>query len=209
MGNKAGNMCIILGTVLILGALSLFVHNQMEATAAEEVTAEILPEVVEVIEERKQETIQQGEPQPEQVEIPPELLAPEELEMDEIVVDGHAYIGFLTIPALNLELPVMADWDDTRLRIAPCRYAGSLKGEDLVIMAHNYRNHFGKLNALREGDEVLFSDVNGVVTRYRVEAKDLLEPGMVEEMTEGVFDLTLFTCTYSRQHRVTVYCEMY
>ena len=36
-------------------------------------------------------------------------------------IDGNEYIGYLTIPALGLELPVMAELDSARLETAPCR----------------------------------------------------------------------------------------
>ena len=95
----------------------------------------------------------------------------------------------------------------TRLRIAPCRYSGSVRGEDIVIMAHNYASHFGGLSKLSEGDNVIFTDTNGTPTVYEVVAMDVLAPYAVKEMTAGDFDLTLFTCTYAGQSRVTVYCD--
>ena len=43
-----------------------------------------------------------------------------------------------TLISCGLELPIMSDWDYGRLKIAPCRYYGSVRGENLVLMAHNY-----------------------------------------------------------------------
>ena len=127
--------------------------------------------------------------------------------MTEVEIDGHRYIGYLTLPGLELELPVMADWNYPQLRIAPCRYTGSVRGEDLVLMAHNYARHFGGLSELSEGDSVIFTDMDGHVTLYEVIARDILAPTAVAEMTSGDFDLTLFTCTYGGKSRVTVYCD--
>ena len=45
------------------------------------------------------------------------------------------------------------------------------------------------------------------MTEYRVVVLDILSPDAIEEMTAGDFDLTLFTCTYGGQSRVTVYCN--
>ena len=39
-------------------------------------------------------------------------------------------------------------------------------------------------------------------------ASDLLPATAVEEMTAGDYDLTLFTCTANRTHRVTVRCDL-
>ena len=124
-------------------------------------------------------------------------------------INGHEYIGFVSIPSLELELPVMSDWTYPQLQIAPCRYSGSLYSDDLVIMAHNYPKHFGKLFDLRFGDILLFTDMDGESVTYEVAALDILESGAIEEMTAGDFDLTLFTCTYGGQSRVTVRCDRY
>ena len=201
---KAGTFFIILGTVLLLAALALFAFNQREDTTAQEAVAEVIPQLVDRIREQtaQEETI----PEPE-LQIPVELLTEEDVQMPEMEVDGNGYIGYLSLPALGLELPVLADWGYPKLNIAPCRYTGSVRGEDLVIMAHNYRSHFGNLNRLSVADTVMLTDINGRTITYEVVGKDILEPTAVEEMTSGDFDLTLFTCTYGGGSRVTVYCD--
>jgi len=197
---------MFLGAALIIGALSLFLFNRQEDAEAEQASVEVLPQLIQKIEEEK--LTPQETPKPVQpIATPVEFLSPADLEMTEVEIDGYAYIGYLSIPALGLELPVMAEWDYTRLQIAPCRYAGSVRGEDFVIMAHNYASHFGGLSALTEGDSVYFTDMDGVTTAYAVVAQDVLAPNAVEEMTAGEFDLTLFTCTYGGKSRVTVYCD--
>ena len=122
-------------------------------------------------------------------------------------VDGHDYIGCLTIPSLGLDLPIMSGWSYPKLRIAPCRFEGSLYLDDLVLMAHNYDRHFGRIKNLRSGDIITFTDMEGTTVEYEVIALEVLEPTAVEEMTAGEFDLTLFTCTYGGQSRVTVRCD--
>lgn len=204
MKAKFGVLCMVFGAVLLLGALSLLAYNQQEAAQADEAVSDVMPQVVEQILQRREQTDETALPEPE---VPLELLEPEDLEMTEVEIDGYGYIGYLSLPALELELPVMSDWDYTRLRIAPCRYAGTLKGEDLVLMAHNYTRHFGRLSELTEGDSVVFVDMDGETTVYEVVAMDILAPTAVEEMTSGAFDLTLFTCTYGGRSRVTVYCD--
>jgi sortase A len=111
------------------------------------------------------------------------------------------------MPTLNLELPVMSTWSYPQMKLAPCRYNGSIRGEDLVIMAHNYSNHFGKISQLSVGDNLSFTDADGVTTVYTVVAQDIVESTAVEEVTDGTYDLTLFTCTYGGGSRVTVYCN--
>lgn len=88
--------------------------------------------------------------------------------MKTLNIEGNEYIGYLSIPDLSLELPVMNQWDYTRLKIAPCLYYGSVFTDDLVIAAHNYKSHFGKLEELSLGSFVDFTDAEGTVHRYRV-----------------------------------------
>ena len=57
-------------------------------------------------------------------------------------IQGYDYIAVLYIPVLELELPVMDQWDYTRLTVAPCRYTGSIYSNDLVIAGHAYEPHF-------------------------------------------------------------------
>lgn len=204
MRNKAGIFCMIIGTALILGALSLFLLNEKDSRDAEVFAENVMP----ALQEEIMDAIHTAPTDADASEnTPVELLRPEDLIMTEKVINGYAYIGYLTIPDLNLELPVMSGWDNTRLRISPCRFSGTVKGEDIVIMAHNFKSHFGYLNTLTEGSKVQFVDMDGMVWQYEVVAKDILAAEAVEDMTAGEYDLTLFTCTTNRTHRITIRCD--
>ena len=203
MKAKFGIFCMILGAVLVLGALGLAVYNQNEAAQAQQISAAVLPELMEKIRQEKSEAVTE----PPTQQIPESLRTPEDVEMAEMVIDGERYIGCLSVPGLELELPVMSDWSYPQLRKAPCRYYGTALGGDLVLMAHNYARHFGYISQLKAGDPVYFTDADGNVHCYEVAAVDVLAPTAVEEMTAGDFDLTLFTCTYGGKSRVTVFCD--
>lgn len=210
MKSKAGIVCIILGAALLLGALLLSRSNQQENAVAQAEVEEVMPQLVQQIRENTEteETIPEDETIPElELQIPVELLTEEDKEMTEVEIKDNRYIGFLSIPDLGLELPIMSTWSYPQLNIAPCRYAGSVRGEDLVLMAHNYDSHFGRLSQLDLGDGVSFTDMDGQTIYYEVVGKDVLDPSAVEEMTSGAFDLTLFTCTYGGGSRITVYCD--
>ena len=127
--------------------------------------------------------------------------------MISVGIDGQNYIGFIGIPALEIELPVMEDWDYEKLKIAPCRYSGSVYTDDFVVMAHNYKKHFGKLSQLVSGDAVTFINMEGETTSYEVVSAEVLPENAVEEMTSGDFDLTIFTCTYTGESRIAVRCD--
>lgn len=123
-----------------------------------------------------------------------------------VEVEGEAYVGVLAVPALGLELPVLDEWSEAGSRQAPCRYSGSAYTGDLILAGHNYRTHFGRLTALVPGDEVNFTNVWGETFRYTVAELEVLPGSAVEEMQAGEWDLTLFTCTYDGQSRLTLRC---
>lgn len=200
MRNKLGNILMLTGIVLICAAFALLMYNRAEARRAEQTIQQVLPEIVHQVEE----SIQANKKQPV---LPTLSLEPVSTEMTETTINGQNYIGYLTLPDLDLVLPVLSDWDYKKLQISPCRYVGSTKSDDLVLMAHNYPKHFGKLSDLRWGSKLSFTDMDGIVTNYEVVSKDILAPDAVEEMTSGDFDLTLFTCTYGGKSRITVYCD--
>lgn len=194
MKNKIGTLFILIGSVFLIGALGLFLYNENEQNRAAKAVDDLMPQIVEAI------RIQQ-----EEKEDP--VVATDEKEMTVVSIDGIDYIGFVGIPSLGLELPVMADWDYEKLKTAPCRFSGSVFTEDIVIMAHNYKKHFGRLFELTVGDSVTFTDMEGHTVYYEVAALDVLNPEDVDDMTAGDFDLTLFTCTYSGEARITVRCD--
>ena len=204
MKHKLGIVCMLLGGALLLGAFGLLMCNRMEASRAKLASEELMARLDQVIEQNN--AVQ--EPRPVVPGTPAELLNPEDVKMTEVEIDGYSYIGYLSIPVLGLELPVMAEWDYERLKIAPCRYYGTVRGEDLVLLAHNYRSHFGALSRLQEGDEVVFVDMDKETTVYAVAAMDVVEAAAVEEVIAGDFDLTLFTCTYGGQNRIVAYCDI-
>ena len=201
MRRKLGNLCIFLGAVLLAAALLLLGYNCWDAARAGNAAEEILPAL---LDEMPDEPAVPDQP----LGTPVEYLDEDTLTMTEAEIDGERYIGWLDIPAIELELPVMSEWSYSRLKTAPCRYSGTVRGEDLVLLGHNYTRHFGKLDRLRVGDEVLFTDMDGVVYRYEVAARDILDADAVAEMTAGEYDLTLFTCDATGARRITVYCDM-
>lgn len=209
MKRKLGILCMILGAVFLSGAMGLLLSNRQEAEKAQKASAELIPRLEQAIEHNL--AIQESLPQQETELLIPgtplEMIDPEDLKMTEVEIDGHSYIGYLQIPVLNLQLPVMSGWDYNKLQIAPCRFCGTTKGKNLVLLAHNYPNHFGTIYQLQPGDELMFVDMEGKITVYKVVATDVVAPTAVEEVTAGDFHLTLFTCTYGGTSRVTVYCD--
>lgn len=199
MRSKSGVVCIIAGLLLLLSAFGLTGYNVWDEERAGDSASKAYEQL----------RIAAAEPGETQL---PEGLRPyyqvePKVEMPTIEIDGHRYIGYIAFPTLEQELPVMDEWSYPNMKIAPCRYYGSAYLNDLVIAAHNYVRHFGRLGALTIGDPVRFTDVEGNVFDYTVVELEQLRPSQTREMVlGGGCDLTLFTCTIGGRQRLTVRC---
>ena len=127
------------------------------------------------------------------------------IEMPGEKVNGHEYIGTLSIPSLGLKVPVQRNWSYENLSVSPCRYSGSAYADNLAIIAHTY--HFGKLSSLALDATITFTDMENNVFRYVVREKNTISPNDANEIAHSGYDLTLVTCTLSGTKRVAVYCE--
>lgn len=198
--NKKGLLLIVTGLLLVAAALLITAFNLYEAQRAEQAARTVLQELPEQMLTTERTTAGAGDSTPDY------LLNPN-MDMPTIEVDGHDYIGVLTIPSLGLELPVMGEWSYPNLKIAPCRYSGSAYLDNMVIAAHNYTHQFGRLQILSDKELVKFTDVEGNIFSYEVVQVEILTPADVEEITDSGWDLTLFTCNLSGSSRIAVRCK--
>ena len=209
---KAGIALMVLGFLLLIGSATLLIYNQQEDEKAGVAAGQQLSLLVEQIRVQKEEQEPSTATAEEEEALRQELTpAPQEEEteilMDEIQVDGKGYIGYISFPTLELDLPVMSQWTVEKLYTAPCHYYGSVQEGNLVIMAHNYSRHFGRITELRNGDPVYFINAFGEAFFYEVEFQEILPSNCIPQLTSGEFDLTLFTCTYGGANRITVRCN--
>lgn len=214
MTKKAGIAIVAVGAALILSALVLLLYNRYADARAGREAETLLAGVEAAI--SSQAAAEQEKTRPRGQETRPtgegngtEPTAAEALdpEMPVAMLEGYGYVGYVEIPALGLKLPVMSDWDYTRLEIAPCRQFGSSRTDDLVIAAHNFESHFGRLNEMSLGNTVTFTDMAGIVNTYRAEMIETLSPKDVDAVQNSGYDLVLYTCTRDGQSRVAVFCN--
>lgn len=201
---RLGAVCISLGLVFIAGSLLLQAYNTYDDHSAGETAADIVHHLQTIRPPRAEAA--EGPHMPAATPLPLYDRYPE-MDMPVVYLDEQAYVGTLTIPSLELNLPVASKWSYAALKISPCRYTGSVYRNNMVIAAHNYRSHFGRIDTLSPGDDVYFTDADGNEFRFAVAAVDVLSPYNVSAMTESAWDLSLFTCTYSGRQRITVRCQ--
>lgn len=204
MKQKIGKICMVLGALLILASLGLLAYNKWDAARADKAAQTALGELENTLTKTMEEKTKADE-----VVLQPEL-DPDQ-PMTEVELEGWNYIGYLSIPSIGLNLPVMSEWSYAGLKIAPGRYSGSTYADNMVVCAHNYAKHFSPIKWLAEGAEVYFTDMDGMRWSYEVSAVETIQPTQIEKMTEKTedsenWDLTLFTCTTGGSARCAVRC---
>ena len=183
-----GVICVFLGIVCILSAIGFVAYNRRENENAEDIVQDLLEDIQSIIEEKQSEQFLPAE-------------------MTTVKVGGYECIGILSIPVLDIELPVLTDWSYAKLKKSPCHYYGTYYEPNFVIAAHNYDSHFGRLSQLQPGDVVVFTDVDGAERYYEVVLLETLPQEATLEMITSGFDLSLYTCTPGGASRVTVRCS--
>ena len=191
MKKRVWTVVTVLGILFLAGAAGLTLWNFNTDQAAAEESRSLLTELAEAIPE---------------VEAQP--VFPMENGMPVVEVEGQNYMGAINFPDLDRELPVLASYELEKLKTAPAVYHGTPQTGDLVICAHNYRSHFGPLQRLPIGAQVLLKAVDGNLYEYQVAATEVVSPFAVADVTSGEWDLTLFTFTLSGRTRYVVRCDL-
>lgn len=202
MRKRLSNALIIIGIVTVISALGLTIYNFWDNSRASRAASEILDAISSRIPDSADRL------RPSGGEFIPDYVLNPYMDMPTIEYNGYQYIGVLSIPVIDIDLPVMDSWSYAKLAIAPCRYSGSAYLNNMVVAAHNYTGHFGRLRNLEPGDSVIFTDAEGNVFKYKVSKVEILLPTAVEAMTSGDWDFTVFTCTVGGQTRVTIRCTL-
>ncbi len=193
---KLGNSLIVFGVILLVTATILVMYNIDHDGDIGKATGEIVSALSDDIAGRV-DNLPKNED---------EAIAMRRQGMDVVIIDGHEYIGYLTVPSQSLELPILSECSKPNLKISPCCYSGSVYDDNFVLAGHNYRSHFGKITNLTVGDEVRFTNVFGAVYDYKVVEVQSLRPTAVSAMKKSEYDLSLFTCNLAGNARFTVRC---
>lgn len=204
MRKRGSFVLLLLGAALLCAALLLAAKNRREETSAGEAAAALLVQA--------EQTIAQHTAPPAAVPTPApssaaeETLSPSPSASPSAAPEGPAFLGVLSVPAVSLTVPVLAEWSYYHLTLAPCRDCGSVETGDLVIAAHNYDTHFGRLSRIAPGDSVYFTDMAGSTTEYAAASVEQRDPSDAEGVRDSGYPLVLYTCSWDCTARVTVFC---
>lgn len=201
----AGLLLFLAACVLVLGNL---LEDHHAGKAAEKAVATLQSVMLQDSASTNVANLPSGnDPEYGEPELPDYVLNPG-MPMPEEAVDGRDYIGILSIPAVEVELPIQSAWSYPNLKASPCRFDGSVYTDDMIIAGHDYRTHFRALRNLVGGERVVFTDVDGNTFAYDVSLIETIAGTDVDGLTgePDTWDLTLFTCTADGSARVVIRC---
>lgn len=197
--NKLGKIFIGLGSSLLIFSGFLIIFYKYEDKKASLASKEILTLIEENLDKELEENQINNLVTNINNQTTPQIKA--------ININGNDYIGTISIPKLNLTLPLNNEFNYDDLKLAPCIYYGSILTNDLIICGHSYKAHFKYLNTLNQSDIIIITDTNNIHYLYEVLEVEVLESNDVLEMIDNDFDLTLYTCTPDSTRRITVRCN--
>ena len=236
MNRRLSTILIISGAALLLVACGLFIYNQVFDYRAGRRAQELLDQMMAEVEWDLPPISEMfytpppasAEPDVPKADPPPLDVAPAGERPDLDIEDGDyggSYIsyevpsqsapyvpvydtlGILTIPKLNVRLPVIAECTDANLSISCCRISGLANNKPvrLVISGHNIWSHFKGLDTLVAGDQIAFTDREGITYYYEaIEFVDLYKANGAEVLAAVGWDITLITCKTDNTWRTVV-----
>ena len=120
----------------------------------------------------------------------------------------------ISIPKIRYNAPIITETSEELLKIAPTKLFGPEEPNtvgNFCIVGHNYKDDrfFSNLKELEIGDLVYLSDRKNNKMKYKVYDKYEIHETNLEctnQDTNGKIELTLITCTNSRNKRLVVKC---
>ena len=146
-----------------------------------------------------------------------------EVENNAQVLDGkytdeygntYTYESILSIPSLGIEYPVLSETSEELLKISINKFWGGSPNSvgNYCIVGHNYKSGkmFGKLSQMKSGDTIKLTDLSGKTLEYKVYDRYVVDPENVactSQITNGLKEVTLITCTNGGKQRLIIKCR--
>jgi LPXTG-site transpeptidase (sortase) family protein len=126
----------------------------------------------------------------------------------------YTYEAVLNIPTLGIEYPVLTETSEELLKISLTKFWGGSPNSvgNYCVAGHNYKSGkmFGKLSQIQVGDLIKLTDLSGTTVDYKVYNKYTVYPEDVSctsQITNGLKEMTLITCTNGGKQRLIVKCR--
>ena len=126
----------------------------------------------------------------------------------------YTYESILSIPSLGIEYPVLSETSEELLKISINKFWGGSANSVgyYCIVGHNYKSGkmFGKLSQMKSGDTIKLTDLSGKTLEYKVYDRYVVDPENVactSQITNGLKEVTLITCTNGGKQRLIIKCR--
>lgn len=203
----------IASIILVLVFSGWYIQEEVKKKVSEEVSQEMLSNInLEEIETISDQPLTVALDNTQVVEEAPKK-----------VIDGkytdesgntYTYESILSIPSLGIEYPVLSDTSEELLKISITKFWGGSPNSvgNYCVAGHNYKSGkmFGKLSSINNGDIVKITDLSGKTLEYRVYNKYKVYPDNVactSQVTNGLKEVTLITCTNGGKQRLIIKCR--
>ena len=103
---------------------------------------------------------------------------------------------------------MLAKTSDALLKVSLNKYWGANPNQvgNMCIVGHNYNDSrfFGKLNQIKNGEEIIITEMDGESVSYYVYETDMIDPydtACTSQKTNGRKEITLITCNVDGSQR--------
>ena len=194
-------ICFLL-LIIIIGS-SILIHKINQTTAYDpEIYNQVYSEFEEIT---KRSTTTKIDISSVSSSIPKETIY---ISKNESSSNRYKISGAINIPKINVSYPIINDYSEENLNIAPTKFAGPEPNTvgNFVIVGHNNWNKsfFSNLHKLENGDVVELTDKNGKKITYTVYDKyevDQYDFSCLNQDTNGKIELTLITCIKNQKNK--------
>lgn len=208
----------IVSLILVFVFSVWFIFTEIDKNSCEAVSEEILNDAMDEINDVLNDTSSSDEPlviamDDSEIEEP----EPEQILSGTYTSDigyTYNYESILKIPCLGIEYPVLSETTDELLKISLNKFWGGSPNEigNYCVVGHNYRSGrmFGKLSSIKNGDIVKLTDLAGRTVDYKVYDRFVVDPSdtaCTSQITNGLVEMTLITCTNGGKQRLIVKCR--
>ncbi len=124
--------------------------------------------------------------------------------------ESSEILGIIEIKKLNLRYPILADYSEELLKVAPCKFYGEsfYKSGNVCIAGHNYDNgdFFSNLYQLEIGDIINIYTMSGTEIVYTIYDKFESNPTNVSCLNQDTNfkEITLITCNNFNKKRLII-----
>lgn len=192
MKPKKRNIPLMLGIVLLVGAMGLVLFSQVQGDLASRRAQSLVTEIEALL--------------PEKTKGIPEDRA--DRSMPVLQVEGMDFSGILEVPAFGVALPIYSQWDTGKLSSFPCRYFGNVYDGSLIVGGSDRKGQFDFCGRIDIGNAVVVTDMTGAQYIYTVHTVERSKKADADTLVAEGNSLTLFMKDAYAMEYIIVRCAM-